>query len=233
MWIVYKTTNNKNNKYYIGVHKVTTGKKDTYLGSGKALLNAVKKYGRDSFTRVTLAEFSNELDAYSFEKDFLTEEHLKNTNCYNITEGGGNPPTFYGKDNYFYGKTLPEEMRKKSKPFKKGNVPWNKGVPRTDEEKKNISKAKKGKKLGPKNSLYGKKLTIEERRSRKLVDFEKGHIPWNKGIKGSPPPYSTKCIVHDCFFNSTTEAGKCFGVSRATIRRRCTKYAFPDCYYIM
>ncbi len=232
MWLVYKTTNLINNKYYIGVHKVNSKKSTLYLGSGKLILQAIKKYGRNNFTRETLALFYDEASAYAFEKNFITDELLEDTNCYNITEGGGNPPTFYGRDNHMYGKKHPKEVMDMIKAKLKGKPSWNKNIPRTKEEKINISKAKKGKKLGIKNYLYGKKLTLKDRLKLGLVDFKKGNIPWNKDIKGAPPSHSTKCIVHDLYFTSTLEAAKCFGVSRATIRRRCTMYNFPDCYYI-
>lgn len=45
MYTVYKTTNIINGKYYIGVHK-TTNPNDSYLGSGKAIKEAIKKYGK-------------------------------------------------------------------------------------------------------------------------------------------------------------------------------------------
>lgn len=233
MWIVYKTINLINNKYYIGVHNTNSNTKSFYLGSGKLLKLAIKKYGRKNFIRETLATFKNEADAYAFEKQIITEDMLLDTTCYNITEGGGNPPTFCGENNPFYGKTHSQKTLDFLSLVNKGAEPWNKGIPRTSKEKLNISLAKKGKKLGPKNYLYSKKLTEQERVQMGLTDFKKGHIPWNKNMKGSPPPYSTKCVVHGCFFNSTTEASECFGVSRATIRRRCTKYNFPDCYYII
>lgn len=230
MWIVYKTVNLINNKYYIGVHNLESKKGSFYLGSGKLIQQAIKKYGKENFIRETIKTFTTEIDAYTFEKALLTEEYLKDQNCYNIIEGGGNPPTFYGKDNPFYGKTHSKEVLEKIRLANVGKIPWNKGVPHTEVAKNNISKARKGKNKGVSNHMYGKKLPKERR--AKLKDFEKGNIPWNKGVKGGPPPYSTTCVVHGMLFNSTTEAARCLGISRATVRRRCTEYNFPDCYYI-
>lgn len=55
---VYKTTNLINGKIYIGVHKQTC-EKDWYLGSGKTLHNAIKKYGRGCFAKETLFELAS------------------------------------------------------------------------------------------------------------------------------------------------------------------------------
>jgi len=49
-YFVYETTNNINGKKYIGYHK-TTNLNDGYLGSGKILHYAIKKYGRGAFSR--------------------------------------------------------------------------------------------------------------------------------------------------------------------------------------
>ena len=50
---VYKTTNNLNNKIYIGQHKSSVFD-DKYIGSGKILLQAITKYGKDNFTTEVL-----------------------------------------------------------------------------------------------------------------------------------------------------------------------------------
>lgn len=47
---VYVWINRTNGRYYIGSHKGTPD--DGYIGSGKAFLRAVKKYGIESFDRV-------------------------------------------------------------------------------------------------------------------------------------------------------------------------------------
>ena len=49
---IYKTTNKANGKYYIGQHQ-TEDLEDGYLGSGKHLKAAIKKYGK-SFVKEIL-----------------------------------------------------------------------------------------------------------------------------------------------------------------------------------
>ena len=58
-YLIYKTTNLINGKYYIGKHE-TDDINDDYLGSGIALLAAIKKYGRENFTKEVLYVFDSE-----------------------------------------------------------------------------------------------------------------------------------------------------------------------------
>lgn len=52
-YTIYKTTNIKNGKYYIGKHQ-TENENDSYLGSGIALKKAIKKFGKNSFIKEIL-----------------------------------------------------------------------------------------------------------------------------------------------------------------------------------
>lgn len=88
MYIVYKTTNLVNGKFYIGVHKTDDPNESSYLGSGKLLLQAIEKYGRLQFKRETLFSFHESLDAFEKEKELLTEELLHSEQCYNLKRGG-------------------------------------------------------------------------------------------------------------------------------------------------
>ena len=48
-YVIYKTTNTLNGKFYIGKHQ-TKNLEDGYIGSGKYFTRAVKKYGKHNFT---------------------------------------------------------------------------------------------------------------------------------------------------------------------------------------
>ena len=88
-YIIYKTTNTVNGKYYVGVHNDT---KDNYLGSGRALLSAIKEYGRENFVRETLEVFDTEEEAYLREAEIVNETFVADRNTYNVGKGGKGGP---------------------------------------------------------------------------------------------------------------------------------------------
>jgi hypothetical protein len=85
MWTVYKITNNINQKTYIGVHK-TNKPDDSYMGSGNAIRNAIKKYGIEQFSKEVLYITEEKDVAYQKEKE-LTVDFFKESN-YNMKLGG-------------------------------------------------------------------------------------------------------------------------------------------------
>jgi hypothetical protein len=86
-YLIYKTTNLINEKYYIGCHK-TSNLEDGYLGSGKALLESIEKYGKDNFSREILAYCDSEDHMYETEKGIVNEEVVNDRNSYNLKIGG-------------------------------------------------------------------------------------------------------------------------------------------------
>lgn len=93
IWIIYITCNILTHQVYIGVHQQEEPYEfDGYLGSGKRLLNAVKKYGKKNFFRETLLYYSSIEDAYSKEAEIVTEVFVAADWNYNITPGGNIPP---------------------------------------------------------------------------------------------------------------------------------------------
>jgi hypothetical protein len=88
-YIVYKTINLVNNKFYIGKHRQTIDPHqfDGYYGSGSQIINAVKKYGKDNFVRETLFVFENETECLLKEEETVAP-HLGKSYCYNMRSGG-------------------------------------------------------------------------------------------------------------------------------------------------
>ena len=103
-YIVYLTTNIKNNKIYIGVHKTENPEIfDGYIGCGVNIYStlnnpktpfqyAVKKYGYDSFHRAIIKIFDTQEEALDLEEELVNEAFIKRQDTYNITIGGGMPP---------------------------------------------------------------------------------------------------------------------------------------------
>lgn len=86
-FIIYKTTNILNGKYYIGKHK-TNNLDDKYLGSGIALQGAIKKYGRKNFIKEILFLFDTEEEMNLKESEIVNEAFCSNRNNYNLALGG-------------------------------------------------------------------------------------------------------------------------------------------------
>ena len=111
---IYITTNLIDGKRYIGQKKFDNYWKG-YLGSGKHLREAIKKYGRENFSRniVAIAYSKEELDDAEISIiKFLGAD--KSRDYYNIAEGGC-VKGGVGEDAFWYGKQLPPEMIEKQK----------------------------------------------------------------------------------------------------------------------
>jgi len=87
-WIVYETRNLISGSIYVGVSKVGKSREDSYLGSGTALLDAVAKYGREHFVRMTLFECETADEAYLIEAAVVDEAWVKRPDTYNLKTGG-------------------------------------------------------------------------------------------------------------------------------------------------
>lgn len=74
-------------KIYLGVHG-TDDIDDGYLGSGKFLLLAIKKYGKENFVRQVIHIFDDEEIAYALEKEVVDQKFILRKDVYNCTFGG-------------------------------------------------------------------------------------------------------------------------------------------------
>lgn len=95
-YTIYKTTNMLNGKFYIGKHQ-TLKPDDGYFGSGKSILMAIKKYGKENFKKEILFVFDNEDDMNAKEKELINEEFVLREDTYNLGIGGEGGAHFKGR----------------------------------------------------------------------------------------------------------------------------------------
>lgn len=134
---IYKTTNCVNNKVYIG-KKQSSKYIPTYLGSGKVIKQAIKKYGREDFAN-EIIDRANSLEELNLKEKYyvtLYKEAL-GRDCYNIAGGGDGGNTI---------KYLPKEMKQD---FVLKMTEINKARCSTSEFKEKIGSATKNRYLNP------------------------------------------------------------------------------------
>jgi len=140
---IYAATNKINGKVYVGQTVCTLGyrrlkhKSDANnrksLGYDSKFYRAIRKYGVDGFNWKILDENVkiNLLD--EMEKQKIREFDSLNSG-YNSTSGGQKSRG-----------SMSDEVRKKISKSKKGQAPWNKGIPMSTEAKRKMIKSKENK----------------------------------------------------------------------------------------
>lgn len=162
---IYLTINKINNKRYIGQKRFLPGW-ETYLGSGKIIKKAIKKYGENNFKRKILYIASSKVELDFAERLFISSRNaVKNKQYYNIHEGGSGGNTIAG-----YTTNELEEFKRKirdSRPDMNGNNNPNFGNKWDREQRLKMSKKQKERfkntphpmlgKTGKNSPLYGRK----------------------------------------------------------------------------
>lgn len=83
---IYKITNKINGKWYIGKHN---GTNPNYMGSGKLLKQAYKKYGKENFEKTILESCATEEELNLKEVHWIdVTGALTAPDCYNLADGG-------------------------------------------------------------------------------------------------------------------------------------------------
>ncbi len=103
---VYCIENLLNGNVYVGKHS-TEQIDDNYMGSGKRIIRAIKKYGVENFKKHILQICDSPEEAFELERQIVNEEFVANKNTYNIVLGGQGS---YDACNVYY-KNNPEKRQ--------------------------------------------------------------------------------------------------------------------------
>lgn len=166
--VIYKTTNLLNGKIYIGQDSAN---RKFYMGSGNAISNALKKYGKENFKKEILCHCTSkqELD----EKEIFYIKLYNSTNRkigYNISEGGkgalGVKLTEKRKQiisNANKGKIMSPETRKKISIAHTGRIFSEKHKQKISSNHHNVS--------GKNNPMFGKTHTEKTKKFLKKINL--------------------------------------------------------------
>lgn len=168
--IIYKITNKLNGRCYIG--QTSTSLKIRYnthcnKSQNTYIARSIRKYGKEKFSIEELARYATKEDLNNAEEYFISFYNCRIPNGYNISLGGNND--FYSSSHIPWNKGL-----------NGAQTAWNKGLKMSEEARKNMSLAHKGK---PRPWRKGLKYSIAT--LLKMSKIKLGKIPWNKGVKMS------------------------------------------------
>ena len=165
VYILYKTTNLINGKFYIGKHKCVSEDFDGYLGSGTLLKKAILKHGKENFIRQTLAVFTSQQEVDFAEEELVSDSFLKENSedCYNLARGGKGGFQVLNEEGVLVNiSTLPAIRKKISE---QGKLAQNRPDVR---ERKSTSQ------LGEKNHRFGENCS--EKHKKQISDAHTGRI---------------------------------------------------------
>ncbi len=138
---IYKTTNHTNGTIYIGQHH---GEFDSqYLGSGVAIIKAIKKYGRNSFSVCMIQEAFDKGDLDCKEVSAIAIYRLTEIRMYNIWDGGlGKPSGWKNTPQSIEKMRLAKLGKKASKETKKKmSISQSKRPPPSNETRKRLAES--------------------------------------------------------------------------------------------
>ena len=183
---IYKITNTINNKIYVG-KRTSPVFDELYWGGGKIIHLAIKKYGKENFTRSVLEWCSSKEELEQREVFWIAHLDARNSDIgYNLAEGGEGGITYVGiSPNRGKKLNLSEESRLRLSAA-------HNGVPLSEETKEKIksaltsywennaeAKAKYSAYFTENNPFSGKHHSSE---SIELIrEHNAGKTPWNKG----------------------------------------------------
>ena len=172
--VIYLTTNLINGKKYVG--KDARNQK-WYLGSGKYLKKAIKKYGKENFKKEILEECSNIEELNQAEIKWLRKLKCKDDCIYYNATDTLTPSSF--------GKKLTEEHKRKISQS-------NKGRKLTNEQRQHLSKLRKGVSKGPHSEKTKEKIRKSNTGQKRNKETRE---KMSKAQKGKPRVYLRKPVV--------------------------------------
>lgn len=223
---IYLLTDSRNGKQYIGKH---IGTNKNYFSGGIIPNKIAKKYGKDVFIKEIIEKNIVDEKILIDKEMYYIKKYNTFNNGYNLTEGGDGGGSWILKKTKNEKEKISETKRKSNigrvfsdDTLKKMSVA-KKGIPLTEEHKKNISNAQSGKNhpwFGRKHSDKTKELISEKRKGTKNPkhsDFMKKNNPRNLPVS-----------INGCIFDSIQNASNMLNIPRHVVKQKLNSLNHPD-----
>lgn len=218
MFLIYKYTNSKNGKIYIGQTSLTLEERAQSNGSNykqcPRFYNAIKEFGWSAFIPEVLEEVETQQEAYAREVYYIDLYNSTNKNIgYNVEIGGKCGATSNDTKKIISEKAKERYIDKTSNPMY--------GKKHTQESLKKMSEIK----MGENNPMYGKTwtekqreccgtrgktLNLSEERREEMREHAR-QLGLETGLK------AVRCIEDNLIFSSITKAAQAYGVAISTL----------------
>lgn len=179
----------------------TTNINDAYMGSGKILNLAIKKYGIENFKREILFVFDNFEEMLLKEAELVTEEFCLRNDTYNLTNGGKGGWSYINRSGIvkFKGKTHSELTKLRISNKAKGRSSPFRGKRHDDDTKSTIGIKSKAWLTGRKRSEETKNKISEtmKQKNNDISHFKRLHesIEYARSCKPSHLRNDTKTKI--------------------------------------
>ena len=223
-YYIYLTTNKITGKKYIGQHK---GKpNDNYFGSGTTILKALKKYGKENFTKEILCFCETREEADVKEQEYIAAFNaVEDKSFYNNQEGGQGGDGWRACQRYF--KEHPEEAKQFYERNGKRLREWCLNHPEEYHEKCVKPLLEGSKKYW--DSHPEKRKELMELVNKQKEEWQKNHPEEHqeqvkRWIKAGSDANSQQviCLTTNEVFKSQSEAARYFNIPQSNISK-CLK----------
>ena len=181
---IYKITNLVNGKVYIGASKNIEKRWGAHRNGHSDLAKEFQTFGLDNFKFEILLECPEDM-LCQWERDMIclydADDPENGYTCKN------DRPYSLKRTEALKGRKLSEETKRKISEAKKGRVAWNKGLKNiySEEMRRKMSESHKGHKHTEESKRKMRERIVSEETRRKISKAFKGRTAWNKGIPQS------------------------------------------------
>jgi group I intron endonuclease len=223
---IYLLTDKRNGKQYIGKH---IGIDPNYFSGGIIPNKIVKKYGKETFTKIILEENINDENLLSIREKYYIEKYDTFNNGYNLSMGGDGGGSWINKKTEEEKQRISKIKREKNlgRKFSKETLEKmslaKKGVPLSEEHKKNIGLSQSG----VNHPWFGRNHSEESK--QKISKSRKGiKNPEHSNFMKKNNPKNLSVSINGRIFDSIQQASNELNLPRHIVKTKLNSLNYPD-----